>query len=79
MCLPFEALEVFTYQLMWVASASYTSVLAPSRLLATATAVICCMHYCVGTKTHCDLQQLLDLFYYPFVLRAALEYIFVPF
>ncbi|KAK7067024.1 hypothetical protein SK128_018617 [Halocaridina rubra] len=48
MCFPFEALEVFTYQLMWVAAATYCPILAPKGLLATMTGVVGAVHYSIG-------------------------------
>ncbi|XP_064113349.1 uncharacterized protein LOC135219996 isoform X1 [Macrobrachium nipponense] len=48
LCFPFEALEVFTYQLMWVAAATYCPILAPKGLLATMTGVAGAVHYSFG-------------------------------
>ncbi|XP_042873043.1 uncharacterized protein LOC122253799 [Penaeus japonicus] len=48
MCFPFETLEVFTYQLMWVAAATYCPILAPKGLLATMTGMAGAMHYSFG-------------------------------
>ena len=48
MCFPFEALEVLTYQLMWVAAVTYCPILAPRGLLATMTGVAGAVHYSMG-------------------------------
>ncbi|ODM98430.1 Major facilitator superfamily domain-containing protein 6 [Orchesella cincta] len=47
-CFPFEAMEAFTYHLMWVAAATYCAVLAPKGLLATLTGVMGSLHYGLG-------------------------------
>ncbi|CAG0914709.1 unnamed protein product [Notodromas monacha] len=47
-CFPFEAMEAFTYHLMWVAAATYVPVLAPAGLLATMTGIMASMHFSVG-------------------------------
>ncbi|KAF2354078.1 Major facilitator superfamily associated domain, partial [Trinorchestia longiramus] len=48
MSLPFEALEVITYQLMWVAAVTYFPILAPPTLLATMSGLSGTLHYNVG-------------------------------
>ncbi|XP_071534119.1 major facilitator superfamily domain-containing protein 6-like [Panulirus ornatus] len=48
MVFPFEVLEVFTFQLMWVAGVTYCPVLAPKGLLATMTGLVGCTHYSLG-------------------------------
>ncbi|CAG0887735.1 unnamed protein product [Darwinula stevensoni] len=48
LALPLEALEVFTYHLMWVAAATYATVIAPKGLLATVTGVMGAMHFSFG-------------------------------
>ncbi|XP_069191149.1 major facilitator superfamily domain-containing protein 6 isoform X1 [Procambarus clarkii] len=45
---PFEVLEVFTYQLMWVAAITYCSILAPKGLLATMTGLTGAIHFSLG-------------------------------
>ncbi|XP_064090441.1 major facilitator superfamily domain-containing protein 6-like isoform X2 [Macrobrachium nipponense] len=48
MVFPFELLEVFTYQLMWVAAITYCPILAPPGLLATMTGVAGAIHFSIG-------------------------------
>ena len=48
LCLPFEVLEVFTYQIMWVAAVTYCPILAPKGLVATMTGLAGACHYSVG-------------------------------
>ncbi|KAK7068368.1 hypothetical protein SK128_017572 [Halocaridina rubra] len=48
MVFPFELLEVFTYQLLWVAAITYCPELAPPGLLATMTGVVGAVHFSVG-------------------------------
>lgn len=48
LALPFEALEVVTYQIMWVAAVTYFPVLAPENLLATMSALAGTTHYNIG-------------------------------
>ncbi|XP_076032426.1 major facilitator superfamily domain-containing protein 6-like [Oratosquilla oratoria] len=48
LCFPFEMLEVFTYQIMWVAAATYCPILAPRGLMATMTGLAGAVHYSVG-------------------------------
>ncbi|XP_064096935.1 major facilitator superfamily domain-containing protein 6-like [Macrobrachium nipponense] len=45
---PFEMLEVFTYQIMWVAAVTFCPILAPKGLLATMTGLAGAIHYSVG-------------------------------
>ncbi|XP_069992367.1 major facilitator superfamily domain-containing protein 6-like [Penaeus vannamei] len=45
---PYEMLEVFTYQVMWVAVVTYCPILAPKGLLATMTGVTGATHYSLG-------------------------------
>ncbi|GFT58823.1 MFS_1_like domain-containing protein [Nephila pilipes] len=47
-CIPFEAMEAFTYHLMWVAAATYGAELAPAGLLATIQGCVGGFHYGVG-------------------------------
>lgn len=47
-CFPFEAMEAFSCHLMWVAAATYCSVLAPKNLLATLIGVLGMAHYSLG-------------------------------
>ncbi|KFM77533.1 Major facilitator superfamily domain-containing protein 6, partial [Stegodyphus mimosarum] len=47
-CIPFEAMEAFTYHLMWVAAATYGAELAPQGLLATIQGCVGGFHYGVG-------------------------------
>ena len=47
-CFPFEMLEVFTFQIMWVAAATYCPILAPPGLLATMTGLAGAVHYSIG-------------------------------
>ncbi|XP_035704713.1 major facilitator superfamily domain-containing protein 6-A isoform X2 [Folsomia candida] len=47
-CFPYEAMEAFTYHLMWIAAATYCSDLAPKGLLATLTGVMGSLHYGLG-------------------------------
>jgi len=47
-CFIFEALEVFTYQLMWVAAVTMFPILAPQSLLATLTGLSGAVHYNIG-------------------------------
>ncbi|XP_054708258.1 major facilitator superfamily domain-containing protein 6-like [Uloborus diversus] len=47
-CIPFEAMEAFTYHLMWVAAATYGAELAPQGLLATIQGCVGGLHYGVG-------------------------------
>ncbi|XP_018006678.1 uncharacterized protein LOC108664575 [Hyalella azteca] len=47
-CFIFEALEVFTYQLMWVAVITFCPILAPKGLLGTMTGIAGAMHFNVG-------------------------------
>nr|XP_015930368.2 major facilitator superfamily domain-containing protein 6 isoform X1 [Parasteatoda tepidariorum] len=47
-CIPFEAMEAFTYHLMWVAAATYGAELAPRGLLATIQGCVGGFHYGVG-------------------------------
>ena len=49
-CFPFEAMEVFTYHLMWVAAAIYSAELAPEGLRATMIGAVGSLHY--GSKCH---------------------------
>ncbi|XP_035227890.1 major facilitator superfamily domain-containing protein 6-like [Stegodyphus dumicola] len=46
--MPFEALEIFTYHLMWVAAATYAAHLSSPGLLATIQGFIDGIHYGVG-------------------------------
>nr|XP_053646239.1 uncharacterized protein LOC128698164 [Cherax quadricarinatus] len=46
--LPFEVLELFTYQLMWVAAITYCPILAPKGLLATMTGITGSVHFSLG-------------------------------
>ena len=48
MAFPFEALEVFTYQLKKVATSRYVGDNAPTGLLATLNGLAGCMHYAFG-------------------------------
>ncbi|KAK7080309.1 hypothetical protein SK128_013083 [Halocaridina rubra] len=41
-------LEVFTYQIMWVAAVTFCPILAPKGLLATMTGLAGAVHYSVG-------------------------------
>lgn len=45
---PYELLEIFTYQIMWVAAATYCPILAPKGLLATMTGLAGATHYSLG-------------------------------
>ncbi|XP_042231696.1 major facilitator superfamily domain-containing protein 6-like isoform X2 [Homarus americanus] len=54
--LPFELLEVFTYQLMWVAAITYCPILAPKGLLATITALIGTIHFSLGAHLIANLD-----------------------
>ncbi|XP_047496052.1 major facilitator superfamily domain-containing protein 6-A-like isoform X1 [Penaeus chinensis] len=45
---PYEMLEVFTYQVMWVAVVTYCPLLAPKGLLATMTGLTGATHYSLG-------------------------------
>ncbi|XP_042878928.1 major facilitator superfamily domain-containing protein 6-like [Penaeus japonicus] len=45
---PYEMLEVFTYQVMWVAAITYCPLLAPKGLLATMTGLAGATHYSLG-------------------------------
>ncbi|KAH9393498.1 hypothetical protein TYRP_021633 [Tyrophagus putrescentiae] len=47
-CFPFEAMEVFTYHLMWVAAAIYSAELAPEGLRATMIGAVGSLHYGIG-------------------------------
>ncbi len=47
-CFPFEAMEAFTYHLMWVAAATYVTILSPPSLLATMTGIMGALHFSVG-------------------------------
>ncbi|KAF2355954.1 Major facilitator superfamily associated domain [Trinorchestia longiramus] len=47
-CFIFESLEVFTYQIMWVASVTYFPILAPTSLLGTLTGIAGAVHYNIG-------------------------------
>ncbi|XP_018006707.1 major facilitator superfamily domain-containing protein 6 [Hyalella azteca] len=47
-CFIFEALEVFTYQIMWVAAVTYFPILAPTSLLGTLTGIAGAVHYNIG-------------------------------
>ncbi|XP_076032651.1 uncharacterized protein LOC143020290 isoform X1 [Oratosquilla oratoria] len=46
--LPFEALEVICFQLMWVAAVTYCPILAPKGLLATMIGLAGSVHYSIG-------------------------------
>ncbi|KAK4317122.1 hypothetical protein Pmani_011756 [Petrolisthes manimaculis] len=48
MVFPFELLEVFTYQITWVAACTLCPILAPKGLLATMTGLTGSLHYSVG-------------------------------
>uniref|UniRef100_A0A6A7FZK2 Major facilitator superfamily domain-containing protein 6-A-like n=2 Tax=Hirondellea gigas TaxID=1518452 RepID=A0A6A7FZK2_9CRUS len=48
MSFPFEALEIVTYQLMWVAAVTYWPLLAPATLLATMSGLAGTVHYNCG-------------------------------
>lgn len=47
-CFPFEAMEVFTYHLMWVAAITYSAELAPEGLRATMIGCVGSLHYGIG-------------------------------
>ena len=47
---PLELLEIITYQLMWVAAATYIPILAPPNLLATMTGIAGASHYSLGKQ-----------------------------
>lgn len=47
-CFPFEAMEAFSCHLMWVAAATYCSILAPKNLLATLIGVLGMAHFSLG-------------------------------
>ncbi|CRK89295.1 CLUMA_CG003054, isoform A [Clunio marinus] len=47
-CFPFEAMEALSCHLMWVAAATYCSVLAPKNLLATLLGVLGMAHFSLG-------------------------------
>lgn len=47
-CFPFEAMEALSCHLMWVAAATYCSVLAPKSLLATLIGVLGMAHFSLG-------------------------------
>ncbi|CAG2102740.1 unnamed protein product [Medioppia subpectinata] len=47
-CIPFEAMEAFTYHLMWCAAATYAQKLDPEGLTATMVGVVGGLHYGVG-------------------------------
>ncbi|KPU74008.1 uncharacterized protein Dana_GF15870, isoform C [Drosophila ananassae] len=47
-CFPFEAMESLSCHLMWVAAATYCSILAPKSLLATLIGVLGMAHFSLG-------------------------------
>ena len=47
-CFPFEAIESVSVHLMWVAAATYCTVLAPKSLLATLIGVLGMAHFSLG-------------------------------
>ncbi|KAL7040264.1 hypothetical protein ACKWTF_000330 [Chironomus riparius] len=47
-CFPFEAMEALSCHLMWVAAATYCSLLAPKNLLATLLGVLGMAHFSLG-------------------------------
>ncbi|XP_064535318.1 uncharacterized protein LOC135426224 isoform X2 [Drosophila montana] len=47
-CFPFEAMESLSCHLMWVAAATYCSILAPKNLLATLIGVLGMAHFSLG-------------------------------
>uniref|UniRef100_A0A182IT32 Major facilitator superfamily associated domain-containing protein n=1 Tax=Anopheles atroparvus TaxID=41427 RepID=A0A182IT32_ANOAO len=47
-CFPFEAMEALSCHLMWVAAATYCSLLAPKSLLATLIGVLGMAHFSLG-------------------------------
>jgi len=47
-CFIFESLEVFTYQIMWVAAVTSFTILAPPSLLGTMAGITGAVHYNVG-------------------------------
>ncbi|XP_075153062.1 uncharacterized protein LOC142226759 isoform X2 [Haematobia irritans] len=47
-CFPFEAMEALSCHLMWVAAATYCSILAPKSLLATLIGVLGMAHFSLG-------------------------------
>lgn len=47
-CFPFEAMESLSCHLMWVAAATYCTVLAPKGLLATLIGVLGMAHFSLG-------------------------------
>ncbi|XP_058447084.1 uncharacterized protein LOC131427687 isoform X2 [Malaya genurostris] len=47
-CFPFEAMEALSCHLMWVAAATYCSLLAPKNLLATLIGVLGMAHFSLG-------------------------------
>ncbi|XP_067141782.1 major facilitator superfamily domain-containing protein 6-like [Centruroides vittatus] len=47
-CIPFEAMEAFTYHTMWVAAATYSAKLCPRSLLGTMQGFVSGIHYGVG-------------------------------
>ncbi|KAL5279758.1 hypothetical protein ACFFRR_004012 [Megaselia abdita] len=47
-CFPFEAMEALSCHLMWVAAATYCSILAPKHLLATLIGVLGMAHFSLG-------------------------------
>lgn len=47
-CFPFEAIESLAVHLMWVAAATYCSILAPKTLLATLIGVLGMAHFSLG-------------------------------
>lgn len=64
-CIPFEAMEAFTYHLMWVAAATYGAELAPQGLLATIQGCVGGFHYGVGKNgfIYCILSVKQNVYY----------------
>lgn len=53
-CFPFEAMEALSCHLMWVAAATYCSILAPKNLLATLIGVLGMAHFSLGKWRRTD-------------------------
>lgn len=63
-CFPFEAMEALSCHLMWVAAATYCSILAPKSLLATLIGVLGMAHFSLGKCNYTLFQMRISIFVY---------------
>lgn len=60
-CFPFEAMEALSCHLMWVAAATYCSILAPKSLLATLIGVLGMAHFSLGKCNYTLFQMRISI------------------